>query len=119
MNGPLNHRDWGKPRLRPRSFVISLPTPSNYVGPDLVFGSNHEDGMEAPLPLIRYVDKRAEGWIAEGHKKQPLGRYTQRGLHNRGIASASARPDAAGVNEFSIVRVIAQQKHTRAISDAI
>ena len=48
MNGPLNHRDWGKPRLFPRSFIISLPAPSNYVGPDLVFGSNHEDGMEAP-----------------------------------------------------------------------
>ena len=38
--------------------------------------------MEAPLPLIHHVDQRAEGWIAEGHKKQPLGRYTQRGLYN-------------------------------------
>ena len=72
MNGPLNHGDGGKTRLFPRRFIISLPAPSNYVGPDLVFGSNHEDGMKAPLPLIRHVDQRAEGWIAEGHKSNRL-----------------------------------------------
>jgi Z1 domain len=63
--------------LFPRSFIINLPAPSNYVGPDLVFGANEEDGegAEAPLPLIRYVDQTAEGWITEGHKKGFAPRY--------------------------------------------
>ncbi len=57
--------------LFPRSFIINLPAPSNYVGPGLVFGID-QTGAEAagdPLPLIRPVDQTAEGWITEGHKK--------------------------------------------------
>jgi hypothetical protein len=57
--------------LFPRSFIINLPVPSNYVGPELVFGVDREDGdgSEDPLPLVRYVEQTEEAWITEGHKK--------------------------------------------------
>lgn len=46
--------------LFPRSFIISLPTPSNYVGPVTIFGlaRDPEAGIETavePLPVIRTV----------------------------------------------------------------
>ena len=57
--------------LFPRGFIVNLPVPSNYVGPELVFGVDREDGegSEDPLPLVRYVEQTEEGWITEGHKK--------------------------------------------------
>jgi hypothetical protein len=63
--------------LFPRSFIINLPAPSNYVGPDLVFGVNREGKNDAdePLPLIRHVDQEEEGWIIEGHKKNFVPRF--------------------------------------------
>lgn len=44
----------------PRSFIISLPQPSNYLGPEILFGLDDDpnrgiDGMD-PLPLIRSVE---------------------------------------------------------------
>lgn len=58
--------------LFPRSFIISLPTPSNYMGPDKVFGLDRDierDIEEAdPLPLIRVVNDH-EDTIPDKHKK--------------------------------------------------
>ena len=63
--------------LFPRSFIINLPAPSNYVGPDLIFGVGEEgeDGSRDPLPLIRHVDQATEGWITDRHKKEFVPRY--------------------------------------------
>ncbi len=63
--------------LFPRSFIINLPAPSNYVGADLVFGTDAgDDGpSEDPLPLIRQVDQTGEGWIAVSHRKVFVPRY--------------------------------------------
>jgi hypothetical protein len=63
--------------LFPRSFIINLPAPSNYVGADLVFGVGEEgvEGSRDPLPLIRHVDQDSEGWIVLGHKKEFVPRY--------------------------------------------
>lgn len=57
--------------LFPRSFILNLPTPSNYMGPELVFGIDSDEGEASalPLPLVRHVDQEGEGWIAEEHKK--------------------------------------------------
>ena len=56
--------------LFPRSFIVNLPAPSDYVGPALVFGLDSEDGDDKePLDVIRHVDQEAEGWIPERHKK--------------------------------------------------
>jgi Z1 domain len=63
--------------LFPRSFIINLPAPSNYVGPDLVFGADGGDeaSPDEPLPLIHRVNQTGEGWIAEGHRKHFAPRY--------------------------------------------
>ncbi len=58
--------------LFPRSFIINLPAPSNYVGPVRVFGLDTDPaiGLEASeaLPIIRVVDDQ-EGWMPDKHKK--------------------------------------------------
>jgi len=44
--------------LFPRSFIINLPTPSNYYGPRKIFGLSENDGYiveEKGLPLIREI----------------------------------------------------------------
>lgn len=62
--------------LFPRSFIINLPAPSNYVGPVRVFGHTGADGEVEGMPLIRQVDdftddrqaSSANGWMPNGHK---------------------------------------------------
>jgi len=56
--------------LFPESFVRSLSSPSNYLGPERVFGLRVADDDEpdvAPLPLVRHV-KDAESWLPLRHK---------------------------------------------------
>jgi hypothetical protein len=65
--------------LFPRSFIINLPAPFNYVGPDVVFGidaAGGEPSDDDPLPLIRHIDQEVEGWIVQGHKKGFVPRYS-------------------------------------------
>jgi hypothetical protein len=59
--------------LFPRSFIISLPPPSNYMSPEKLFGLNPDaqrgiDGLD-PLPLIREVTDNGE-LIPEVHRKE-------------------------------------------------
>ncbi len=58
--------------LFPRSFIISLPSPSNYMGPEKVFGldADVERDIEEvdPLPLIRVVNDHQD-IIPDKHKK--------------------------------------------------
>jgi len=63
--------------LFPRSFIINLPAPSNYVGPVKVFGHAGADGdVVEGMPLIRTVDdftddktpNSTKGWMPNGHK---------------------------------------------------
>ncbi|WP_201859341.1 Z1 domain-containing protein [Microvirga soli] len=63
--------------LFPRSFIVNLPTPSDYIGPGVVFGIDaDEDGeVDDPLPLIRSLDQDGEGWIPASHKKEFKPRY--------------------------------------------
>ena len=62
--------------LFPRSFIVNLPAPSDYVGPALVFGLDTVDGdNKEPLDVIRHVDQEAEGWIPERHKKTLVPKY--------------------------------------------
>ncbi len=64
--------------LFPRSFIITLPAPSNYVGPVRIFGLEPDDDMAnsvEPLPLHRPVTDHAEsldprereGWMPPRH----------------------------------------------------
>ncbi len=57
--------------LFPRSFIINLRPPSNYMGPTSVFGLERALGEEPardPLPLLRQVED-AEDWLPTKHKK--------------------------------------------------
>jgi len=49
--------------LFPRSFILNLPSPNNYVGPDKLFGveADEDMGIEAvtPLPITRVIDDHA------------------------------------------------------------
>ncbi len=59
--------------LFPRHFIISLPQPSNYVGPEYVFGitGDEEQGIESvePLPLVRQIADH-QGDIPDNHRKE-------------------------------------------------
>jgi len=62
------------PDLFPRSFIINLPAPSNYVGPVRVFGRMGRDDREGALPLSRpildhYDRERDSGWMPPRHRK--------------------------------------------------
>lgn len=50
--------------LFPRSFIVNIPPPSNYVGPARIFGISGEDevGLEdvQPLPVVRVLVDHAE-----------------------------------------------------------
>ncbi|WP_371095864.1 Z1 domain-containing protein [Streptomyces sanglieri] len=56
--------------LFPDSFIRTLRAPSNYLGPERLFGlrvDNEEEDDIEPLPLIRHVDDTS-AWIPEKHK---------------------------------------------------
>jgi hypothetical protein len=58
--------------LFPRDFIINLPPPSNYIGPDKVFGfepSEDDEESETVLPIIRRIDDH-QAFIPNGHGKE-------------------------------------------------
>ena len=62
------------PDLFPRSFIISLAAPSNYVGPSRMFGRMTNDGRKGALPLSRdildhYDPVSGSGWMPAKHKR--------------------------------------------------
>lgn len=68
------HPSYGED-LFPRSFIITLPEPSNYLGPDKIFGLDEDPDSNTmpvePLPLVRLVDDQC-GKIPEGGLKKDL-----------------------------------------------
>lgn len=71
--------------LFPRSFITVMPTPSNYIGPDTVFGLKDDDGesRQSGLPIIRTIDDYAAsedlneriGWMPPKHDKSHVPLY--------------------------------------------
>ena len=61
--------------LFPRSFIIRMKPPNNYMGPAEVFGVRAYDDPAGegrdPLPLVREVDDY-EDWLEDGHDKQTV-----------------------------------------------
>ena len=64
------HQKYGDD-LFPKHFIISLPQPSNYIGPELVFGitGDEERGINEikPLPLVKHVSDHV-AIIPDNHK---------------------------------------------------
>lgn len=57
--------------LFPRDFIINIPAPTNYVGPEKVFGIKvleDEDESESVLPIVNRIDDYRD-LIPNGHKK--------------------------------------------------
>lgn len=58
--------------LFPKNFIIALPQPSNYLGPERVFGLDCDPDQDIesvePLPLVRIVNDQSDQ-IPDGHKK--------------------------------------------------
>ena len=55
----------------PRHFIESLPPPSNYLGPERVFGlqsGDPEDDDVNPVPIVRKADDH-DAWMPDKHKK--------------------------------------------------
>ena len=64
------------PDLFPRSFIINLAAPSNYIGPTKIFGTMTKDGRKGALPLSRDVcDEIDSGWMPPKHKKTHVPTY--------------------------------------------
>ncbi|MBS8263849.1 endonuclease [Mesobacillus boroniphilus] len=61
--------------LFPRSFIINLPPPSNYVGPVQVFGLEEDDDLgldeQKSLPIVKVVDDY-DHFIPDKHKKDVI-----------------------------------------------
>lgn len=56
--------------LFPRDFIINLPAPSNYIGPDKVFGFNlveEDEFSDTVLPIVRRIED-SQRTIPSGHK---------------------------------------------------
>lgn len=68
------------PDLFPRSFIIGLEAPDNYVGPAKVFGLYPDDGSAfdevKPLPLTRRNDE-GEKWVPPKHKPAHTPRFNE------------------------------------------
>ncbi|MEV5442653.1 Z1 domain-containing protein [Streptomyces sp. NPDC052644] len=64
-----NHDSFGDD-LFPESFIRTLRAPSNYLGPERLFGltaySEEEEDIE-PVPLVRYAEDTGD-WVPEKHK---------------------------------------------------
>lgn len=62
-----DHDELG-PDLFPESFIRTLRAPSNYLGPERLFGlqTDGEEDIE-PLPLVRHI-KDTDLWMPEKHK---------------------------------------------------
>src|SRR5690606_29677616 len=63
--------------LFPRSFIVSLQPPTNYIGPATLFGIDADDPASAPepLPLCREVAQTDEAWLSPSHRKDAVPRY--------------------------------------------
>ncbi|WP_338649069.1 Z1 domain-containing protein [Pseudomonas sp. ML2-2023-3] len=68
------------PDLFPKSFIINLAAPSNYVGPARMFGKMTKEGRKGALPLSRdifdhYDPEIDSGWMPPKHKKTHVPTY--------------------------------------------
>ena len=56
--------------LFPRDFIINLPSPKNYIGPEKVFGTsvNANESEDDVLPIVTKIDDYAE-FVPTKHKK--------------------------------------------------
>jgi hypothetical protein len=62
-----NHEKFGDD-IFPRSFIESLSPPTNYFGPERVFGLSTDEGETKPLPIFRPI-RDYETWMPPTHDR--------------------------------------------------
>jgi hypothetical protein len=72
------------PDLFPQAFIINLAAPSNYAGPERLFGLRSHEGVLGGLPLTRdvfdHVDEEGvSGWMPPKHNKEHIPHHTSPG----------------------------------------
>ena len=61
-------------QLFPRDFIINLPAPTNYIGPEQVFGFqplSDDDALEDTLPIVHRIDDSGE-FMSANEREAPL-----------------------------------------------
>jgi len=117
--------------LFPRSFIINLPAPTNYIGPAEVFGMDLDEDVGLPgheeLPIVRIIDDY-QSFIPDGHKKDHIPELLPESLKQAMrcfILSCAARMARGQVNMHNsmlvhVTRYIAvQQKVVELISEEL
>jgi hypothetical protein len=117
--------------LFPRSFIIRMKPPSNYMGPTAVFGiSTHDDPRgqgRTPLSVVRMVEDH-EAWIEDRHKKTAVPGPVPRSLRDAMLsfvlvcAARAARGEARIHNSMlvHVTRFVAVQGHVaRQVQDEL
>ena len=125
MHHEAANRDVGKD-LFPSSFIINLPAPSNYIGPEKVFGVNRPgaDGEAQGLPIIRRISD-ATVIFPPGHKKDLPVTQLPSSLHEAMLAfllvcaARRARGDISVDNSMLIhvTRLVAVQEKVARLVD--
>lgn len=70
--------------LFPRDFIVNLPAPSNYIGPDKVFGFElveDDEDSENVLPIVRRIDDYQEAFPDKHKMKDPAPVELPQSLH--------------------------------------
>lgn len=74
INMDADHQEYG-PDLFPRSFIVNLKAPSDYVGPNRVFGHSGDESAgiaeQPPLPMFEKIDD-ASSWLPDKHNKYTI-----------------------------------------------
>ena len=61
-------------QLFPRDFIINLPAPSNYIGPEQVFGFSplgDDDALDNTLPIVHRIDDTS-AFVPEKEREAPV-----------------------------------------------
>lgn len=99
--------------LFPRSFILRIPPPTNYLGPAEVFGVpaiDDPEGLSRPgLPVVRTVAD-SEDWIPTGHRKTAVPGEMPASLHEALrafvlVCAARAARGQVGVHNSMLVHV--------------
>jgi hypothetical protein len=119
------------PDLFPRSFIISLAAPSNYVGPARMFGKMTKEGRQGALPLWREISDNYDpgsdsGWMPPKHKKSHVPTFngqdvvppSLREAINAFVLACAARELRGQSDQHSsmlvhVTRYVDVQKHVR------
>lgn len=74
INMDADHQEYG-PDLFPRSFIVNLKAPSDYVGPNRVFGHSGDESAgiaeQPPLPMFEKIND-ASSWLPDKHNKYTI-----------------------------------------------